>query len=399
MNILHIISEMTPKYGGPYAVLKDLAAYQAMSGPEVTICTVYCGKYESSASASVGSALSALGVSYVAFKAQSPMRVSYKMAAWLKRHISDFDLLHIHGLYRFPVTYAAWLSHQRNVPYLITPHGSLDPYLYRQSRYGAVALPLKRLYERCFDLPNLHHASAIHYTAREEAERAAFLKLRAPSVIVPNGIDWQPYETLPAAGAFRHTIGLDAATPLVLFLGRINFKKGLDLLVPAFAEVVKTLPDARLSIVGPDNEGYGKKVRGWCREHNIEDKVIFVDHLEPERVREAYVDADVFALPSYTENFGMTVVEAMACACPVVISDQVNIWREIDEAGAGVVVPLDIARIADAIKMLLLGKEKAGVMGTRGRQAAKERYTWPPIVEKLSEIYRQLISDSAARRR
>lgn len=119
------------------------------------------------------------------------------------------------------------------------------------------------------------------------------------------------------------------------------------------------------------NEGYGQKVRRWCREQEIEDKVSFVGHLGPQDVIQAYVDADVFVLPSYTENFGMTVVEAMACACPVVISDQVKIWREVQGDGAGIVVRLDPQEIAQGILRTLTNKEEALLMGWRGRDAAR----------------------------
>ena len=119
----------------------------------------------------------------------------------------------------------------------------------------------------------------------------------------------------------------------------------------------------------------------------------------PEEVKQAYVDADVFVLPSYTENFGMTVVEAMACACPVVISDQVNIWREIQEEEAGLVVGLEPREIANAICRVLADKDAAKLMGSRGRMAAEERYAWPRIVEQLTQIYRGLIEDAAAKRR
>lgn len=317
----------------------------------------------------------------------------------LQNEIANYDILHIHGLYRFPVTCAAWLARTRKIPYIICPHGSLDPFLFRQSRFGRWAVPFKRLYERLFDIPNLHRASAVLYTAKEELERAAFLKLRAPAVVVPNGIDWSQYTSLPERGLFRNRFKLDAETPLVLFLGRINFKKGLDLLVPAFARVLKKVPAARLTLVGPDNEAYGVKVQKWCREQDIADKVIFVGYLGPKEVKQAYVDADVFVLPSYTENFGMTVVEAMACCCPVVISDQVNIWREVQEEGAGLVVGLDPVEIAKAICRVLKDKESAAEMGTRGRLAAERRYSWPQIVDQLTDVYRKLIEDNTAKRR
>ena len=199
--------------------------------------------------------------------------------------------------------------------------------------------------------------------------------------------------------SFRKRIGLDDKTPLLLFLGRINFKKGLDLLVSSFACVLEKIPEARLAIVGPDNEGYGSKVRRWCREQGIADKVFFVDHLGLEEVKQAYVGADVFVLPSYTENFGMTVVEAMACGCPVVISNQVNIWREIKEEGAGLVTGLHPFEISEAICKVITDRSAAKEMSRRGRMAAQKLYTWPRIVEQMMEVYRRLIAQQTGKRR
>jgi len=314
MRILHVISNLSPRSGGPTTVVGALSKYQYRAGLRVTVCTTDWGvPLQASKSAEGYIEVTEDSVPIKYFSYSSPLLISLRMAKWLAYNLRAFDLVHIHGLYRFPVTYAAWNARRAAVPYLVSPHGSLDPFLYRQSRYS---LPLKRIYELLLDFPNLNQASAIHYTSSEEAKRAAFLNLRARRIIIPIGIDWESYMRLPGAGSFRRNLGLCEDTPLVLFLGRINFKKGLDLLVPAFAWVLKELPNTRLALVGPDNEGYGSKFRRWCAEHGIEDKVFFVDHLGPTAVKEAYVDADVFVLPSYTENFGMTVVEAMACGCP-----------------------------------------------------------------------------------
>jgi glycosyltransferase involved in cell wall biosynthesis len=178
---------------------------------------------------------------------------------------------------------------------------------------------------------------------------------------------------------------------LILFLGRLNFKKGLDLLIPSFSKLLEHVPNAHLAIVGPDNEGYGTQVRQWCRDYGVEQQVHFVDHLPAEEVREAYVDADVFALTSYTENFGMTIAEAMACECPVVISDQVNIWREVQEASAGVVVPLDVDQITSALRSVLEDVEQAKRMGQAGRALVREKYAWDKINIELIETYSDLI--------
>jgi glycosyltransferase involved in cell wall biosynthesis len=384
MKILHVISNLAFRSGGPSTVIRQLAEYQAKAGLDITVCTTRWGISYKEENFRQGLENR---ISLYFFDFLSPMLISVSMAQWFAQHINSFDCVHIHGLYRFPVIYAAWLARKKCIPYIIRPHGSLDPFLYRQSRYGNVGLPLKRMCERLFDFPNLNAASAIQYTACEEADRAAFLKLRAPAVIVPNGIDWEQYATLPTRGAFRQRIGLGKEVPLILFLGRINFKKGLDLLIPSFAQIIKKIPSAILVIVGPDNEGYGRRVRKWCQEQDIQDKVVFVDYLEPARVIEAYVDADVFVLPSYTENFGMTVAEAMACRCPVVISDQVNIWKEIKECGAGAVAALDPEKFSEAVIGVLRDSDAARIMGERGRMLVHEKFTWSTIVKKLTAVY------------
>ncbi len=377
MRILHVISSLSRRMGGPQSALLSLAPYQARAGLDVSICSA----------AEHRTTLEENGVKYNLFTSMPPLTASYTMFKWLSESLGKFDVVHIHGLYRFPVTCAAALARRAGVPYVIKPHGSLDPYLYRQSSFS---LPLKRAYERLFDIPNLNHAAAIQYVTEEEARRASFLGLRARPVIVSTGIDWELYRLLPSKGTFMKRLGLNKLTPLVLFLGRINFKKGLDLLVPAFAKVSEQCPSARLAIAGPDNEGYGAKVKNWCYEYGINDRVTFVDHLGPEQVKEAYVDADVFVLPSYTENFGLTVVEAMACGCPVIISDQVNIWREVQTAGAGIVTGLDSKEISEAIVRLLENRTEAKQMGALGRLVAEKNYAWAGIIDRMTDVYSNL---------
>ena len=262
------------------------------------------------------------------------------------------------------------------------------PYLYRQS---SRSLLLKRLYEQLFDFPNLNAAGARHYTTEDERDHTAPLKLRAPTFVVPNGVDWERFRTLPPRGALRHKWGLGNA-PIVLFLGRLHFKKGLDLLIPAFDALRHEMPDAQLVIAGPENDDYGAKVRGWVRERGLDRAVHFAGMLTGNDVVQAYVDADVFVLPSYTENFGITVAEAMACALPVVISDQVNIHAEVARAGAGLVTRCDAAEVAEALRSLLRDQPRRRTMGEAGRRLVHDRYTWPVIVDALTREYEAVIA-------
>ena len=390
MRVLHVITAIPPVSGGPTSVLRALTAAQVAAGLQVAVCT--SDRDNPSHRVLDAAILRQLLVPEVdlqvfACEWSGPV-LSFAMRRWLHAHIADFDLVHVHGLYRFPPTYAAWLARRRGVPVVIRPHGNLDPFLYRQSSRNVL---LKRLWERWFDLPNLNGASAIHYTSEDERERASFLKLRAPSFVVPNRLDWARFASLPARGAFRAQLGIGEA-PLVLFLSRLNFKKGLDLLMPAFAKVRTRYPDAVLAIVGPDNEGYGARVRGWVAEQGLVDAVCFVDHIEGEQVLQAYVDADVFALPSYTENFGMVVAESLACGTPVVISDQVNIHREVSGAGAGLVTRCDAGEVAEAIGALLADAPRRAAMGAAGRALVQRIWTWDVVARQLTTEYERVIA-------
>lgn len=380
---------MSPRYGGPVGVLKSLARAQVQRGHDVTIVTTNTDYPAGVLPVAPNVPVSVGNVTTYHFDVQfRPLNLSLPMAWSLAAQINGHDITHIHGLYRFPPSFAGWQARRLRAPYVVRPFGSLDPFMYVQS---SKSLWLKRMYERLIDLPNLRAASAVHYTTEEERIRTAYLSLPGPSFVVPNGLDWRPYEQLPLPGGFRRKLDIDAHTPLVLFLGRLNFKKGLDLLIPAFAQIRQRLSTARLAIVGPDNEGYGAKVRGLIGAHDLQDAVTIVDMMTGEAVREAYADADVFVLPSYTENFGMTVIEALACGTAVVISDQVNIHREVAASGGGVVTKCDVVQIARAVIDLLHQPLLREEMGRVGRPWVHDNYTWPVIVGRLDEEYRQTI--------
>ena len=385
MRILHVVQAVDLKFGGVQEALRGLTHAQCLMGMDVDIVASSISAHQDTPAYIMGYnksiQLNLYGPEFVDIIYSNAMR------KYLRHRIDEYDLVHVYGLYRFPPTYASRQARKQNVPYVICPHGSLDPFLYQRSSRNVL---LKRLWERWFDLPNLHGASAIHYTSEDEREHAAFLKLRAPSFVVPNGLDWARFVSLPARGAFRAQLGIGEA-PLVLFLGRLSFVKGLDLLVPAFARVRARYPDAVLAIVGPDNEGYGAKVHGWVAELGLQTCVRFVDHLQGEAVLQAYVDADVFALPSYTENFGMVVAESLACATPVVISDQVNIHREVSGASAGLVTRCDAGEVAEAIGALLADAPRRAAMGAAGRELVQRQWTWDVVARQLTTEYERVI--------
>jgi glycosyltransferase involved in cell wall biosynthesis len=392
MKILHVLNSLSPSHGGPVSVIQGLAVAQAKLGHIVDVLSTGIGSPLGDSDAILNSFHYSRGVRwYFASYQFRSLLLSNSVRSFLRRHGRSYDIIEIHGLYRFPVTYSAWFARTMHIPYVIRPHGSLDPFLYSKSTTRN--LPLKRIYEYLFDLPNLHSAGAIHFTASDERNRASFLDLRAPSFVCPNGIDLECYEHLPVRGRLRSKWGL-GDDPIVLFLGRLHFKKGLDLLIPAFSQLLRHQSNLQLVIAGPDNDNYSVDVRAWVREHGVSESVHIVGNLDGPDITQAYVDSDVFVLPSYTENFGMTVVEAMACGLPVVISDQVNIHSEISRVGAGIVVPCDAIQIAHALKSVLVDSLSRQTMGKAGRDLVSSRFSWPSIAKSLINEYETVISRS-----
>jgi glycosyltransferase involved in cell wall biosynthesis len=391
MRILHVVQALSRKFGGTQTVLLDLARTQIQIGLDVEVATTNIDAPSGVLKVPTDRIVNVDGVQARYFPVQfRELLYSRQFKYFIDNEITRFGIIHIHGLYRFPSTYTAYQARKQRVPYVISPHGALDPFLYRKSSRSVL---LKRLYERWFELPNLRMAGSIHYTAEGERKLTEFLGLNAPSFVVPNGIDWQKFVHLPGPGAFRNAHNL-GDVPLVLFLGRLHVKKGLDLLITAFDDVCRKIPNVKLAIVGPENDDYGQKVRRWVHERGLDSHVHFIGHLDYDEVIQAYVDADVFVLPSYTENFGMTVVEAMACGLPVVISDQVNIHTEVAEAGAGRITRCDANEVAHELIDLLNDPDQRSKMGMAGRHEARVRYSWSNIVNAFTQEYEAVIARS-----
>lgn len=388
MKILHIIANLAPRSGGPVKVCLELCEELTKRGNQVSIFTTNLDFPDGFIDVSVHKNVQKNGVKIQYFPVQfRPWVYSHELGKELRIRIKTFDIVHIHGLYRYPQTIAAYYARKYTIPYIIRPHGSLDPFLYNNSgnRY------VKRVYERLIEFRNLNRASAIHFTAEEERLLTQFLNLKADSVVIPNGIFTEKYKILPPKGSFRKKHDLNDKK-IILHLGRINFIKGLDILIKAFSMIAKYSDDCVLVIAGPDNEGYSDVVKQWIIEEEIEERVLFPGMLYGVEVLEAFVDADIFALPSYTENFGIAVIEAMACGLPVVISDKVNIWQEIAKSGAGKVAPCNADYFAKIMLELLDNPEIAQQMGKKGKALVKKQYQWSKVAAAMEDAYRLIIS-------
>jgi glycosyltransferase involved in cell wall biosynthesis len=388
MKILHVIANLAPRYGGPSKACWEMARAVARLGHEVSIYTTnQDGPGELGVPLDRPVRRDGVAVRYFPIQAPRFWGTSLPLGRALRRKVPASDLVHIHSLYLFHDLVAGHWCRRYAVPYLVRPHGTLDPFIHRRHRWR------KRLMERLFEDRNIRRAAALHFTTAEEEKLAAPFTFQTPGLVVPLGINWEEFAELPEPGGFRRRHPEIGDKAIILFFGRINFKKGLDILARAFGAVARRREDVHLVIAGPDNEGWGARVRTWLAEEGMGARATFTGMLlGPEKLA-VLRDARLFVLPSYSENFGLAVVEAMAANLPVIISDRVNIWREVQAAGAGRVIPADAPALADQILNLLDNPEAATYMGQKGRSLVQERFQWPRIARSLVEAYERIIAE------
>ncbi len=316
------------------------------------------------------------------FPARFPRRLAFSpgLSAALREQAPDFDVVHVHNLWQFP-QFAAYRASTRNrLPYVVSPHGGLDPYLRRHGRVR------KSITTALWQKEMLNRATLIHVTT--EAERALIEDIapHVPRAVVPCGLYVNEFTSPPPADAFRRKHLADYDGPLILFLGRVTKKKGVDVLIRAFASMRREHP-SRLVIVGPDDEGILPGLRRLAAELGVAADVVFLEPLYGEERLAALSGADVWALSSHTENFGIAVVEAMAAGCAVVISSGVNLAADIAAAGAGVVAEAEPEAFAAAL-LEVLGDDRERARLERVAPEFAARYDWSEVAPQLLEMYR-----------
>ncbi len=387
-----MIANLAPRYGGPSKACGEMARAVAQLGHQVSIYTTnQDGPGELAVPLERPVYKDGVEIRYFAIQPPRFWGTSLPLARALQQKIPAVDLVHLHSLYLFHNLVAGHYCRQYAIPYLMRPQGTLDPFIYRRHRWR------KSLMELLFEHRNIRRAAALHFTTAEEAELAAPFTFQTPGLVVPLGIACEEFAVLPEPGRFRALHPEIGDKRIILFFGRINFKKGLDILAKAFGVVTRSRKDVHLVIAGPDNEGWGDKVRGWLNDEGLLGRTTFTGMLLGLEKLAVLRDADMFVLPSYSENFGIAVIEAMAAGLPVIISDKVNIWREVQTGGAGRVIPCDAGALAEQIIELLAQPGLAQEMGRNGRTLIQECFQWPRIAQNLVAAYAQIIDHHHAK--
>jgi glycosyltransferase involved in cell wall biosynthesis len=250
----------------------------------------------------------------------------------------------------------------------------------------------KSLYLSLIESRTINRAASLWFTSEEEQSRARLDKYSCNEVVLPLGLAREAYRELPPRGSFVGSRPELANKRLILFLGRVTPKKRGDLLIRSFAKVSSEFPDTVLVIAGPDEGGYGQTLRRLSESLGIAARVVFCGALAGRDVQAAFVDSDIFVLPSLQENFAISVVEAMACGVPVIVSKSVNIASKVASAGAGMAIDLDENSLEISLRNLLADPERAKSMGAQGRRLAVEKLTWETIIPSLIQLYEKTIA-------
>ncbi len=375
MRILHVISSLATKGGGTTAAVVGMAAAQKHAGLDLAVAATWSDLHPPESKPQ----LEALGINVHAIgPTTGTLRRHPRLVPMLQEAIRQADVVHVHALYEEIQHQAARLSREMKKPYIVSPHGMLDPWSLNQSWLK------KKLYFLWRASSDVRRAAAIHYTSSTERDHGRRLGLNDRAIVEPLGVDLGEFESLPARGSFRQQHPQLIGTRVVSYLGRIFPQKGLELLVPALAH--PSLRDVHLVIIGPD-QNYRATVEKWIEQHGVRERVIFTGILRGQARNAALVDSDLFALPSYHENFGVAVIEALACGVPVVVSDEVNIHQEINAAKVGGVVKTEVRSVVDGIARWLSDERLRDTAIKNARNFVWQNYDWNRIAQHWLQHY------------
>jgi glycosyltransferase involved in cell wall biosynthesis len=290
----------------------------------------------------------------------------------------------LHGVWNFPVIAAAQICHAQGVPYIVFPHGTLNPRAI-ELRASCQKHALLNLGVR----KNLGHAARIAFSTHSEAERvAAYLRQPLTPFVLPNIVEASDFASLPERGSFRVRHGISESTQVIIHYGRVARVKGIEFVVRAVARLRGQKRDVVLVVVGGDEGGYRTHLENIASELGVRGSLIFTGLLDRQEGRKVLVDADVFVLASHSENFGIAVIEAMLCRIPVVVSDNVGLAEELVRGDVGVMVSVDAdgVLLAKAIALLLDDKPRRQSLGKRGRQFAIDNYDVSAVQGRIEQL-------------
>ncbi len=375
MKVIHVVSHVGHEASGPSYSVSRLAQSMAVAGNDVTLMSVKDGLLPSAAS-----------FQHQVFpKSRFPGQL-WRSPGLYKALLSEsiaVDIIHSHGLWLMPNVYPGWASSKKSIPLVISPRGTLSSWALSRSAIR------KRIFWTIFQGRVLGHAACLHATAEHEYVDIRANGFRQPICVIPNGVDSPPLDLCKEldanAGSDRHRE--------LLFLGRLHPVKGLDILIDAWAKIAAMRPDWRLRIVGPDDGKYAAKLRDRVSAGSAPNCIIDGPLYGPEK-QAAYQRAELYVLPTHSENFGMTVAESLANGTPVITTTNAP-WSELNARDCGWSIELSEQNLIDALlDATSRSREALREMGFRGRDLVQQKYCWESVAQQMTQVYGWLLGNT-----
>jgi len=385
MQILHVVPSYLPavRYGGPIFAVHGLCKALVARGHKVQVFTTNIdGPGNSPVPIELAVDVEGIQVRYFPCPLLRRLYWAPALGRALKSEIGKFDVVHLHSVFLWPTWSAARAARKVGVPYVLSPRGMLVRELIRRRSRLA-----KSVWIHIAEKSNIEQAAAVHLTSELEASELEHFGWRFPRLaVIPNGID----EPMASTSAISADVQAIAATqPLVLFLGRLSWKKGLDRLLRAFGQS----RNGKLAIVGTDDEGFAPQLEKLAENLGIADRVRVLARTVIGSEKEClFASARLFVLSSYSENFGNTVLEAMRRGVPVVVTPEVGAAEIVQQSNGGIVVQGSAEALGAAIGHLLENPSLARTMGEAGQRHVMTHYTWAASSAVMEELYDSLRS-------
>lgn len=362
IRITHIVPAIANEASGPSYSVVRLCESVISQGQEVTLAAL---DWAPIASPPLFLKVFPLGL--------GPRRLgrSPAMAGWLDRQAlgKSVDILHNHSQWMMPNVYPGWVSRRHSIPLVVSPRGTFSAWAFTQGSF------VKQWFWPLVQAPSLRVTTCFHATAMSEYEDIRRLGFHQPVAVIPNGIDIPDLKEQPQ-GKYR----------TLLFLGRVHPIKGLDLLLPAWQTIQYRFPDWRLRIVGPDNGGYLAQMQTLAKKLALT-RIEFAGAVYGQQKWQVYRDADLFVLPTYSENFGMAVAESLAAGTPAVVTKGAP-WQGLETQGAGWWIDIGLDPLVAALEQALAGSPAVlEEMGQRGRVWMMRDYSWQHIGQQMAATY------------
>jgi glycosyltransferase involved in cell wall biosynthesis len=390
MKILHVIPSIALVRGGPsQAILETITALNNL-GIEAEIVTTN-DNGDTLLDVPLKQKIIYQGVPVWFFPRFSPrisaireFAVSASLTAWLWNNISNYDLLHIHAIFSYPSTIAMAIARIKKVPYICRPLGQLCNWSLQQGEKK------KKFYLDLVERTNLNQAQALHFTSDPEQQEAAILNLKSNSFVLPHGLTVSPL-IFNAKQKLRQQYNLLDNEPIILFLSRIHPKKGLDYLIPALGKL--TNQSFTFILAGNGEAEYEQEITQLLEQHNLKERTLQVGFVQGEEKNLLLQGSDLFTLTSYSENFGVAVLEALAAATPALVTPGVALASMLKQNRIGYITDLDVEQISKSIEYCLEHQTELTTIGEQARNFILQNYTWDSIAKNLISNYQKILQN------